>query len=296
MNLYQSLTRTSVILFLTLLIPSEHLFAQLERRLAEPDGPEELTFLAPRNINIQTVEGLARGELHLSILHNFGEVSTGIDNFWGLDSGANVRISLEFGLSDHFSIGIGRTRVNKFVDLTGRIALLKQTKSRSIPVSVSLIPSIGINTTKYLFLEENYTLQDRIAYAVSLPVAHKFNEKLSLQISPMFAYFSRTGPELNIADPDNNLWYTAALAGRFLITNHTALTMQYLPPLSDAEGLTYNFAIGIDIDTGGHVFQLFFSTSPALNDHYLIASPNGSFPEREFRLGFNVNRLFSLKQ
>ncbi|MEX2600557.1 MAG: DUF5777 family beta-barrel protein [Balneolaceae bacterium] len=296
MNLHQLLIRIPILLVLALLIPAESLFAQLERRLAETDGPVELTFLAPRNINIQTVEGLARGELHLSILHNFGEVSTGIENFWGLDSGANVRISLEYGFSDHVSLGIGRTRVNKFVDLTGRIALLKQTKSNSVPVSISILPSLGINTTNYQFLQQNYTFQDRLAYAVSLPVAHKFNEKLSLQISPMAAYFSRTGPELNIADPENDFWYSAAFAGRYLVSNRTAVTFQYLPPLSDAEDLTYNFAIGIDIDTGGHVFQIFFSTSPALNDHYLIASPNGSFPDREFRLGFNVNRLFSLVQ
>jgi hypothetical protein len=110
----------------------------------------------------------------------------------------------------------------------------------------------------------------------------------------MLVHFNRVGPELNIVDTEVNTYYSVGLAARYKIKPRTALSLQYIPPLTDAENLNANLAIGIDIETGGHVFQMFFTTSRALNDPYLIAGDNGDFFAREFRFGFNVNRLFQL--
>jgi len=85
------------------------------------------------------------------------------------------------------------------------------------------------------------------------------------------------------------------LAGRYKIRPQTALSVQYLPPITPARNLNSNIAVGIDIETGGHVFQMFFTTSRGLNDQYMVAGQNGDFLDREFRFGFNINRLFRLR-
>jgi len=250
--------------------------------------------MAPRNINLYTVESLSEGELHYSILHTFGPVNSGPRNLWGIDAGANVRFSFEYGITDKISLGLGRSSLDKNIDINSRVALLRQNPSLGMPVSVSFVPSAGINTVDPDFLPDNYIFTDRLNYGFSLPVARKFNDKLSLQFSPMLVHFNRVGPELNIVDTEVNTYYSVGLAARYKIKPRTALSLQYIPPLTDAENLNANLAIGIDIETGGHVFQMFFTTSRALNDPYLIAGDNGDFFAREFRFGFNVNRLFQL--
>ncbi len=268
---------------------------QLERERADTNQAVELTFMAPKNINLYTVEPLARGELHYSIMHTFGEVDSGVRNLWGIDQGANVRFSFEYGFKNSLSIGFGRSSLDKVYDIYGRMSLLKQTQDDSTPVSVTLVPTLGINTSSFGFLEQDYSFEDRINFGFSLPIARKFNQDLSLQLSPMLVHFNRVGTELNVVDGNQNTYYSIGFAGRYRVTPRTALTAQYVPPITDAENLDHNISIGVDIETGGHVFQMFFTTSRALNDQYLLAGSNGNFLDREFRFGFNINRLFRIR-
>lgn len=269
--------------------------AQLERQRVQEDGPVELTFMAPKNINLYTTEPLSKGELHYSIMHTFGEVNLGPRNLWGIDGGANVRFSFEYGISDRFSAGIGRSSLDKNIDLFAKYAIIQQTRSGSVPVSVSFVPAAGVNTIDPDFLPDNYTFSDRLNFGFSLPVSRKFNDDLSVQLSPMLVHFNRVGPEIDVVDPTVNTYYTVGLAARYKVASQTALSIQYLPPITDAQNLDSNIAIGIDIETGGHVFQMFFTTSRGLNDQYLLASRNGNFFDNEIRFGFNINRLFMLR-
>lgn len=273
---------------------AESAFAQLERTRVQEVRPVELTFMAPRNINLYTVEPLSPGELHYSIMHTFGTVDSGIRNLWGIDQGANVRFSFEYGLTERLSLGFGRSSLDKVVDFTGRYALLKQMSDNSMPVSVSLNTSAGINTSSFGFLAEDYTFSDRLNFTGSLLIARKFTENFSLQVSPTVVHFNRVGQETNVADTDLNTYYAIGVATRYKIKPRTAVSAQYIPTLN-GENTSYNLALGIDIETGGHVFQMFFTTSRALNDQYLIAGENGDFFDRQFRFGFNVNRLFNIR-
>lgn len=291
----KKLPKYIIVLFLMMFLAPATVFAQLERERADTGQSVELTFMAPKNINLYTVEPLAKGELHYSIMHTFGEVNTGVRNLWGVDQGANVRFSFEYGFNNSFSLGFGRSSMDKVYDFMSRISLLKQTRDSSIPVSISFVPAVGINTSSFGFLDQDYSLTDRLNFGFSLPIAKKVSSDLSVQLSPMLVHFNRVGAELNIVDPQVNTYYSLGLASRYRITPRTALSLQYVPPVTDAQNLDHNLAVGIDIETGGHVFQMFFTTSRALNDQYLLAGSNGNFFEREFRFGFNINRLFNIR-
>lgn len=284
-------------LTLSVLLPAvlpQTTLAQLARHRANPNAPVNLTFMAPKHINLYTTESLADGELHYSIMHAFGEINSGIQDLWGMDNGANIRLSLEYGFTDRLSIGLGRASTGKMIDLYARYALLRQTTSGSMPVSISIAPTLGLTTTSLDFVQESYNLSDRLNVGLSIPISRKMNDNLSLLISPMIAHFNRVGPELPIADASVNTYATIALGGRYKISPSTALSLQALPPLTNSDALKTNIALGIDIETGGHVFQIFLSTSEALNDPYLLAGRNGSIADRELRIGFNVNRLFRI--
>lgn len=284
-----------LIIVLIVLSSPSLLFAQLQRERVVTDQPVELIFMAPRNINLFTVEPLSRGELHYSIMHTFGEVDTGARNLWGIDQGANVRFSFEYGFGDNFSLGFGRSSMDKVYDFHGRWAIIRQKAENGSPVSVTIAPSVGVTTGSFGFLENDYSFADRLSFSAALPVARKFSDELSLQLIPMVTHFNRVGSELNVADPFVNTYYSVGLAGRYKVSPRTALSIQAIPPITDAENLDWNIGIGVDIETGGHVFQMFFTTSRALNEAYLVAGENGNFFDREFRFGFNVNRLFRVR-
>lgn len=290
MNIHKTIAFT--VLFL--LLSSTSVFAQLERKRVVQNPDVVQTFMAPRNINFYTVESLSPGELHYSIMHTFGEVKSGPGSLWGIDNGANVRFSFEYGITDKLSLGFGRSSLDRVYDFTSRVAILRQKSNNSIPVSVSLIPMMGINTLSLDFLDEPYTFSDRLNFSAVLPIARKFNDKLSLQLMPVYSHFNRVGPELNLVSSTINDYFGTGVGGRYKFSRSSAVTFQFTQPFSEADNLDPNLAIGIDIETGGHVFQMFFSTTRALSESYIIAGDNGNFFDREFRFGFNINRLFMI--
>jgi hypothetical protein len=265
--------------------------AQLERKTVEESQEVELTFDAPRLITLYTVESLPKKELHVSIMHNFGNLSGGARNAFGLDNGANVRIGFEYGISDRFSMAVGRSGLDKIVDLGMRLAVFKQTTDDKMPVSVSFVTVFGMTTREYRNIAfPGYTFGDRLSNAHYILIARKFSDKFSFQLAPMFANFNRIGPELTV-DGTKQPYFSVASGAKLKLTKRTSLTAQYVP--SFHEPVRSNVAMGFDIETGGHVFQIFFSNSQAFYEPYLLAGQNGDIGKQEFRLGFNVNRVFA---
>lgn len=264
--------------------------AQLERELATETQDVDLIFHAPRHINLMTVEPLDKKTLHFAIMHTFGPVDGGVRDLFGIDNGANIQFSFEYAWSDKFSTGIGRQSLDKIYNLYTRYHFFAQTSDNSRPFSLSTMAGMGVNTSDYQFLRENNpNIQDRTSFSFQLMAARKFSDKLSIQVSPMVVYFVDPNSIYQI-EGDQNTYLALGLSGKYKITGKSSLTFQYIPNLNN--DLRNNVGVGIDIEAGGHVFQMYFVTSPALNEQYLLAGGNG-VPGEEFRLGFNVNRIFA---
>lgn len=265
-------------------------FAQLERKLATENQEVDLIFHAPRQINLLTVEPLVKKDLHFAIMHTFGTLDGGIQELWGLDNGANIQFSFEYAFSDKFSLGAARQSRDKVYNMYGRYHLLKQTQNNSMPISLSLMGGAGVNSSNYDFLQNDApTFGERTSYAFQVMGARKFSDKLSVQLTPMMAYFVDPNPIFFI-EGDQNLYLALGFSGKYKVTGRSSLTLQWIPNLNS--DLRNNLGVGIDIEAGGHVFQMYFVTSQFLNEQYLLAGGNGT-PGDEFRIGFNVNRIFA---
>ena len=266
------------------------LFAQLERSLANPNPPVELIFHAPRHINLLTVEPLSKKSMHFAIMHTFGTLDGGIQNLFGLDNGANIQFSFEFALSDKFSLAASRSSTDKVYNVFGRYHIFQQTQNGSKPFSLSVAGGGGVNTSKYDFLPEpSPNFSERMSYFGQIMLARKFSPKISFQLTPMMAYFTDPRPIYQIEGTEN-LYVALGFSGKLKVTDRSSLTLQFIPNLNT--DLRNNFGIGWDVEAGGHVFQMYFVTSQALNEQYLLAGGNGTIGD-EFRLGFNVNRIFA---
>lgn len=262
-------------------------FAQMERERVNPGGAVTETFWAPNLIGMETTEQVSANNLNVTIMHSFGiATERTLQNFFGLDIGPNVRLGIDYGITDNWSIGIGRMTDRKVVDLRSKLNLLQETKDGSIPISLSIKGDIGLTT-----LENNRPISDDLNYLISLPIAKKVSEGLSLQIAPMFTHFNRVN---GISETENSL-FALGLGGEYHISRRYALMAEYYPVLGDRNPGTKNaFALGLNIETGGHVFQLFFASSSWHTEQYIIAQNDQDFWAGDFRFGFNVNRIFTL--
>jgi hypothetical protein len=276
------------ILLLVILLPSlAH--AQLERVLANPDRAVDDIFKAPKVIGQNSVKQIGKDQLHMSILHTFsGPVSGGIETFFGIDNGANVRLGLDYGISDKVSVGLGRTSSLKVVDTRIKWTPINQS-TLSNPFSVAFLGAISIETIPNRFSIDP-RLTDKMGYFGMAMIARKFSDKLSLQASPMVTYFERP-----ILLTDKTL-VGMGIAGRYKVADRTAITFETIPILNKPDALALPVAVGIDIETGGHVFQMFFTTSTFHTESYIMAYNFDPFWDKKplFRIGFNVNRAFAL--
>lgn len=265
-------------------IAFEAVFGQLERERVQTDEPVYNVFWASVNPGIGTVRNLQKGNLNSTVLHTFGLVEGGIDNFFGLDDGANTRLGIDYGITDRLSLGIGRMTFNKIVDIRGKYNILRQTTSGSMPLELAVKLSTGINTTSGIGLD----FPDRLTYFSSLMVARKFNS-VSLQLTPMMARYNQ------VPDDHQDTLYGIGILGMYEINERFSVSGEYLPVLGDRNPSTKNSAsVTFNIDTGGHVFQLFLTTSQWHGESFMMANNRNRFTDGEFRFGFNINRVFGL--
>lgn len=260
---------------------------KMERvRVDQGDDPVEV-FWGEHLAGMATVETLPARNLNVTIMHNFGIVTDEpLQNFFGFDFGPNVRLGVDYGISDRWSLGIGRTSFEKIVDMRTKIALLRQSKDGSVPLSATLKADVGLTT-----LENSRPIEDDVSYLLALPVARRFGETLSLQLFPMYAHFNSI-PEGSGQQKD---LFALGVGGEWRFSRRFALMAEYYPVLGERNPGTKNaFALGLNIETGGHIFQLYFASSQWHTEQYIIARNDESFWAGDFRFGFNVNRIFSL--
>ena len=242
------------------------------------------TFKSTRLVNGHTVEVRAKGVLEFVISHRFGTINSGHEQFWGLDD-SSIRLALEYGLSDKLNIGLGRSSFSKVIDTFAKYRLIRQ--SNNTPITVTAFGSIARKTVQ----QEGLSGVDRYAYTGQVLVARKFNSNLSLQLMPTIIQRNLV-PTLQ----DDNLLIALGIGGRYKLTNRVAINMEYYPQLSDySEEFQDAFAVGFDIETGGHVFQLHLTNAVQMNERGFIGETRDSFFDGDIHYGFNVSRVFDLR-
>lgn len=250
------------------------------------------TFKALHLVNMQTIEAPARGVLNIEIQHRFGALNSGSYNFFGLDN-ANLRLGLDYGISDKISIGIGRSSLDKTFDGYAKYKLLRQLEGgKAASFSASLLGTIS-NYTQHLpaklFLNAKY----RTAYTAQLLLAKKFS-KFSIEITPTLLHYN-----LVVTKKDKNNLFALGMGGRLKINNRMSLIGEYnfLPVGQVVSKVVHNaMSFAWEIETGGHVFQLVFSNSQSMIEAQYIGQTEGNWAKSDIYFGFNISRVFNFKK
>lgn len=283
-----------VLVLLTFPACAQDLLAELDKQMPKEPEFTTATFKSTRLVNGQTIETKGRGALEFIFAHRFGPISSGAYELYGLDQ-AYVRLGLEYGITDRLGVGFGRNSEDKTMDAYLRYKAIRQRSDGSgSPVTVT---AFGIAAVKTSPKKEDATydiqFEDRLSYTGQLLIARKFSSILSLQIVPTLVHKNTVDPAI-----EKNDQFLMGFGGRLKVTRSVALTTEYYYRVGVPTGNPYYnpLGFGVDIETGGHVFQLVMTNSRGLTERAYLTETNGDFFAGDISLGFNVTRTFQIKK
>lgn len=264
----------------------DDLLASIDKR--DTTAFAEAAFKGLKIVNFESTKLLSRREFYFVVSHRFGSISNGIDDFFGLDF-ANTRLQFIYGFTDGFNVGVSRHSFNKTYDVSLKYRLLQQ--QAGTPLTVVGYSQAAINTQ----LDESILtipvdFGDRLSLTQQILISRKFGERLSLELMPTYFH------EGYVDYPDQNpSQFALGLGGRYKLGKRVSLNIDYGWHLNRAEGSPFvnPLSVGVDIETGGHVFQLHFTNAQPTFESGFLGNAVGDWGEGVIYFGFNLSRVFN---
>lgn len=248
------------------------------------------TFGGTHLINGQTIETIHKKTMAMIISHRFGRINAGWREFFGLDQ-ASIRLGFEYGILDNLTIGLGRNTYNKTFDGYVKYRFLDQ-KQKGMPLSMCLYTSMGISTAKYINQNRNNYFSSRLSYTFQLMIARKFNDWFSLQLMPTVVH-----KNLVALAQDKNTQFILGAGLRVKLSKRMHFMAEYYARIGNKTtraGYQDAFAIGLDVVTGGHVFQFQVTNAQATSDAGFLRETTGKFWKGDIHIGFNISRTWGV--
>ena len=281
------------LMIFTLLVSSFFANAQdnLLNMLAGDDERIYVSYLfkGTKVVNGQSVELPAKGVLQFNIQHRFGTLNSGLYNLYGLDF-SQVRLSFDYGIKDWLAVGIGRSSSLKTIDANSKIRIKRQVKD-GFPFTIVANSAVYLKQWQYSEVQkESFLLTNQLSYTNQILLARKINRDLTLQLSPTMVHYNL----VEITDEPNDK-YAIGFGGRQKLSKRISVNAEYFYQLNDKRNNNV-LSLGFDIQTGGHVFQLHLSNSPAMIDPEFITQTTGEWLKGDIYFGFNISRVFTLNK
>ena len=241
-------------------------------------------FQGTRFVNEQSVNLADHGELRLYIQHRFGEIDGGLYELFGLDL-ATMRLGFEYGLGKILNVGFGRSTYLKTYDVYAKRRIAGQTET--FPLSIALVAAGSIPTLRN-FPENKNNFSSKFSGNFQLLLA-KTMGPVGLQVSPGFL---KTGYML--FEEKEVSTFTSGFAGSVRISSSVSANIEYLHPFTDELPGSNPLSLGVDIDTGGHLFQLILSNSQQIFTQGIYTATHGNWGDGKLYFGFNLIREFRI--
>lgn len=254
-------------------------------------------FHSIQTANLPTTETLKKGDFMFEISHRFGKISDGYDALYGFDGPVTMRIALNYGLTNHIMIGLGRSDILDNLELNAKIKLW-QIRTKFMPSVFAIRAGFAVNSEPAYNLKafdtdyNQYYLQ--LVYNIML-----MNKKLGIGLVPTYVGNSY----IFAARKNLSRQYTLSLGTyyQYYFNRIWSVWAEYSPVFSGWNGTifsnpsknnrSYNsLALGFAIETGGHIFHIFVTNNNRLNTVQYIVGSNGGTDKNDWRLGFSITR------
>ncbi|MDA9025893.1 DUF5777 family beta-barrel protein [Flavobacteriaceae bacterium] len=278
---------TSTFLICTLIVFSQdELLSEIDTVIEEPTYASAV-FKGLKVINFESTKLVAKKGFNFIVSHRFGTVKNGFQNLFGLDE-AVTHLNFVYGLSDNINISASRSSNQKIYEVATKFRLVNQ-QAGKIPFTVVGYTSVLANTSLETDNLPKLEFKHRLSYVAQLLVSRKMNNNLSLILSPTFFHDNYLTDDFQ-----ENSQYGVGFGGRYKLGKRWSLNTEYGMHLNRSENSLYKnpFSIGVDLETGGHVFQLLFTNSQSMNTNGVFGTSTGEWGESDVYFGFNLARSF----
>jgi hypothetical protein len=283
----------SLMLLAMLALP---IFAQEE----EEDYPVMYTFETSLLVDNQTVMTPFKGMIEFEIHHRFDKITNGSKTLFGIYSPANIRLGINYGITDRAMIAVGVTKDNSFWDFAAKYAILQQTESGAMPVSLTYYGNIAVEARADEFFgpPELFELKHKLSYFHQIIIARKFAEAFSLQVAPTFIWFN------SVEKGYENINFGLHAGGKITFAPSHSFIFEYdqlfTNPNTDPDGdgeanfgeTKPQLAFGWEKGTPTHAFQLFFANYKGIVGQRNFVYNTNDFTAGEFLIGLNVTVRF----
>lgn len=279
--------------FLLLILWIPALAFSQEELLAEIDNDSVTdeyaiaAFKGLKIVNFESTKLVAKKELTFVVSHRFGSIENGFDTFFGLDD-AVTRLNFIYGISDGLNIGISRSSYQKIYEGSLKYKLIAQ-QENGFPFTIVGYNSLMINTALDKDNLPKIKFKHRLSYATQVLISRKVNTDFSVEMAP--TYFHDNYVAINEQD---NAQFAIGLGGRYKLGKRWSLNMDYGIHLNRASESPFKnpLSVGVDLETGGHVFQMHFTNAQPMNVNGFLGQAAGDWGDGNIYFGFNLSRVF----
>ncbi len=290
-------------LLISLMLPlmlcaQDELLNELEESLST-DTAVRAAFKGLKVVNFESTKLAHKNSLVFIVSHRFGTVKNGFDDFFGLDE-AVTQLKFIYGFTDWLNAGIARSSFQKTYGAHLKYRILQQNTTGN-PITLVGYNLLTVNTA----LDEDgfadFKFTDRLSYTSQLIVSHKASERLTVMIAPTYLHenlatrsFVMLPDETLLEFDEENDQFAVGVGGRYKLTKRWSVNVDYGIHLNRNKNSVYNdpLSIGVDLETGGHVFQMHFTNAQPMFENGFISQGSGDWGEGDFYFGFNLSRIF----
>ncbi|WP_316734644.1 DUF5777 family beta-barrel protein [Pedobacter aquatilis] len=258
------------------------------------------TFKSTRIVLSHSTETQKAHDLDMRIRHHFGDIGGEFGSghtLYGLDVASDLFIGFDYGITDKLTISIGRSKHDELYNGFLKYKIFEQNEEagRSFPLNVTFLAQMAWITRKPFATNEFASYGNRFSYFLQPLISRRITDRISLQVAPSLLMRRKT-TEAN--DPDN--LFSLGFAGRVKLTKRLSFVADYtlVNGLNRPATLTQQFynplGVGLEIETGGHVFSLNFMNSEYITENSFIPDTKKSWKHGGVRFGFTISRNFTL--
>lgn len=244
---------------------------------------ERPAFESTSLIESQTNRVYSKGTIEMIMNHRFGLVS-GTNDLIGIWAPANIRIAVNYSITDRITVGVGTTKDDRLQDFSLKVALLRQTVNGKMPFSVTYYGNAAVSA---LPKENFYHTSDRWSFFNQIIIAKRISKEISFQIAPSYSHY-------NVIDaPMSNDLFAIEFGGRVKVTSGMSILLDANQPITSQDiAPKSGFSIGTEFSTVGHAFQIFVSNYRGIVNQKSNMFNQYEFFEGDFAIGFNISRTW----
>jgi len=286
--------KLNIVILLLFILPAM-VIAQDEEPAKVKSRPVYNPFGSTVLIDQQTIYIPQAKTLEVFIEHRFDKIEN-ISNLFGIYGSANIRMGVNYSITDKLSVGFGTTKYRKLQDFRIKYNILEQTRQNEMPIALTVYGNMGIDCRSESYFGTNYKFTNRFSYFTEVIVARKFTDWLSIQVHGNFSHINSVD---SLMEHDK---IGIAFSGRAKITDQSSVIFNYGIPLnikSIQEHTTLtnppydNFGIGWEIATATHAFQIFVTSATDLSPQYTMMENQNDWTSGDLFFGFTITRLWN---